>query len=397
MRPMAFEDLIRRPLDKIAPQISEALNDPVGSLARQPVVIGDQILKPMIGFGAMIGLTYLYPDPGVKILFGRYLFFATLILIPLIRTYWKRQVILGPLGLEYVHGGRSVFVPWPLFQASRTYTTEMNYIDLPIDSTSIDFIEHRRDGVVTGYGIGGSSQYVSVKPEGVIRISAPFSVYADELGSVIMQLAAALSDLAASAPNRVTSPAAERPHEAQCDPVASISASGNWLAFRPASRGLPRYCCRCDRETDWFIPIEVDSTSTSFLSALAHHTRYLRIEVPFCPNCARRPSRLAILAAVVTALCTVIGLYAAWEADGRPALSEKDLIVAALPLMLGGIAYFLGRSFALDRWVKPGKYSEPDGAVSMFFRAPTYRHRVMDWYQTGTSVHANALAESASR
>ena len=66
---MALQDLIRRPLHKIAPQIAAVLSDPAESLAREPVVIGDQLLMPVIGLGLALGLTYLFSDPSVELLF----------------------------------------------------------------------------------------------------------------------------------------------------------------------------------------------------------------------------------------------------------------------------------------------------------------------------------------
>src|SRR5438093_12186743 len=157
---MAFTDLIRRPLHKIAPDITEALRDPVGSLTRRPVVIGDRLLMPVIGLGLALGFTYVISDPNAKALFVRYLLIGVLLWLPIASIYWKRKVILSHDGFEYVYGRKSVFVPWSLFRRSGACLTELNYVELPIDPALIDAIEHRRDGVVTEYGIGRKNQFL---------------------------------------------------------------------------------------------------------------------------------------------------------------------------------------------------------------------------------------------
>src|SRR5262249_20566170 len=156
------------------------------------------------------------------------------------------------------------------------------------------------------------------------------SVHPEELGTTILQLAATLSDFEPPALNRTTASGNVTPTKASpsdsLDPEAadSVTESGRWLTFRPDARGLPPYCCRCDQSAGAHIPIRVDDDSWGHFGWLAHQGRCLTIEVPFCLNCRVRLSRIGIVAAIVTALCTVAGVYAAWVADGPPVLSEKD-------------------------------------------------------------------------
>jgi len=183
---------VRRPLHKISPQVSEVLHDPAAVLSRQQLVIRDRLLGAVVCLFGGLALTYVFPNPGAQVLFARYLLVGLLLLLPLILTVWRRQVVIDAEGFEYAYGRKSVFIPWSVFDVSAPCIAVLNSVKLPIISSAIRAIEHRRDGIAIDYGLGRSSLWVKITPDGIVSIEAPVSVEPKELGDLVLHLARVL-------------------------------------------------------------------------------------------------------------------------------------------------------------------------------------------------------------
>jgi hypothetical protein len=180
---------ISRPLTSAFPEVRELKRDPAGTLSCGAIAIVDRPMIQVLGLVAVTGFLFLMPDHIVKVVVMRYLMLGLLLIAPFYIVLWKRRVIFHSDGMEYAFGRRSVCIPWAAFNCSKPSSFKHDAMKLHLDRSAIDTVEHRRDGIAVDNGIGPSSYFMEIEPNGAFALRMPIGAERGELGELILHVA----------------------------------------------------------------------------------------------------------------------------------------------------------------------------------------------------------------
>jgi hypothetical protein len=401
-------------LRRAVPELDRLLEDPRGTLAAEPVVVGPH---RKYGSGVLLGLVvtgvaWLVVFGGLALAAGPNLFplnlqprllgfLAALLVLTLLGSTWLvlyalrgGQMALGPAGVELRYHRSVVHCPWALFNtAGHPFLPRPDVMLLPVAPRAVPFVEARVDGTLQATGDRVHSRQFRFRSATEARLRPLYEVNLPELGGLLLQLGRALGQTLPDVPAAALEyPALEK---AAAAPPAAVGADG-WLTVRLTRLACPPFCCDCGAPTDQLQGFSV----LGGLMQQSEGGEHSRVRVPVCEACqaenrwaARRTTLKGLGVGLGIVLLAVLALWAA--------TNNVAVLWTLIPLGLFGalaglsIGQIVGQRSAAP--VKLQRYSPTKGTIAIRFRWPEYGERVLAFMEIQEASAGPAWARVGSK
>lgn len=320
------------------PDLGQLLADPAAYLKQREVTIGSSrpyrtILTCVILFVAFAALLPLGVGPPSLILGG-----MGIMLIATVYLLWptRREVVLHPSGIEFIHGASTVWCPWDLFNSpghSLVVSGEDTAPQLlvPIAATAAFRVEHRRHGALVTTGSEVRSSAFRFQSPREVLLTVHYRVSALELGELLLHLGRRLGAAEVADAEILTG------YEVVKEPRAQPQRDRRgWLTVPITQLQFLPYCAVCGMPTAetyaWTAPANLNAKDLGVNILLAHvggsFERNFTFPLPFCRRCRVRYRWRYVGASVMIAFFALCLM---------PALARQSLGV--VEIMLGGIGF----------------------------------------------------------
>jgi hypothetical protein len=364
-----------RPLYQALPDLDDLLADPHAYLSEAPLALGPRRLYRLAALFALPGLALLLsclatgkPD-GERIALG-----IAFLLGAAVWAGWSlrlrgHELVLHPDGVEVIHQGTSVWVPWALFHVEgRPFVPESDSpragLTLPVNPRAIPYVEQRRDGMVIAHGRQVAGPQWAFTGQDEVLLPARYEITEQDVGELLLLLGGRLGqDLPPSAPATADEP---DPRPAELDPTG-------WFTIPLARLKLPPCCASCGGPRDDTLHVQVMARGDWLFGPLLGG-RAIDLPVPVCETCRERIARRQRTGgAVGFAVGALLGagagiLLGGLLGDGRRfALGLGAFTGFFVGTLAGSI---LGTALARRPPVRVRRYSPSRGLVSVRFENP---------------------------
>jgi len=341
-----------RPLAEVVENLDRLLAEPAKFLQQHEVRIG--CVRPyrtaltclilLLGFG---GLLFVEEMPPALALAGMGIMAAALAYL-----LWptRRELVLYPSGVEFIHGASTVWCPWALFSSTGQpllVSTEDTSPPLlvPIAANGISAVEQRLHGALVTTGRDVRTPAFRFHSPHEVLLTIYYRANPAELGELLLILG---QRLGAPAPETVTAESAEAYVVVEDEPAprpVPTRERGGWFTMPITQLQFLPYCCSCGSPTSetyaWTTAAKMNAKDLGMnivLSQVGGFERNLTFPLPFCGACRRKYRRRYVVAGALIAafaLCLV------------PALASRHLGPLELALgVVGLVCAIAGFEFA---------------------------------------------------
>ncbi|MFL5327992.1 MAG: hypothetical protein ACJ8C4_03700 [Gemmataceae bacterium] len=364
----AIDRRLQRPLSAAIPDLTRLRTDPHSYLSDTPITFGPRrrkalatVIGAFAGFLVVILLMLILPHGPRQRGIDWSRFVGVLVSFAVVTWLVRSLVIhwllggtatLQPEGVSLVYRNRSVFLPWPLFQAGGTkFEPDQKLVVLPIDPTVPVAVSGPEDQVAAILPTELNLPQAESN-EGQLALKDLYDVRIGELGGLLSDIGWRLRG------HREF----DLPDSFSIPPIAVPDKDG-WLNVQLTQLPFPPFCSGCGTETGQNLAVMM--VKANQMSTIA---------VPFCDTCATTRHRRRILGAVTglgvgLAIALIVALAIAAPAF-RPERFLLAIVVLGFGFGLPGvvIGQGIGRSVGLP--VRCKDYRPDKGTVRLQLRDP---------------------------